>query len=64
MPTWQAKITLQDDLKCGYDAIKENESISTSNIHLYDEGFLLWIQDQKKESTIEILLRAMIQFIC
>jgi hypothetical protein len=58
MPTWQ-RFALEDDLKHGYDAIKDNPLALT--IHLA-KGFLLWVEDWKKESTDEVL-PAMIQFV-
>jgi hypothetical protein len=54
-----ATIASQDELKHGYDAIKDKPP--QLSIHLA-EGFLLWVQDWKRESTHDIL-QAIIQFV-
>jgi hypothetical protein len=54
-----AMITLQDDLKHGYDAVKDNPLALATHLA---EGFILWVEDQKRQSSNEVL-QAMIRFV-
>jgi hypothetical protein len=54
-----ATIALQDNLMHGYEVMKDNPSALA--IHLA-EGFMLWIEHRKSQSTNEVLC-AMIQFV-